>query len=92
MAFPLLLPISTNRGSCVPICPHCGKPLWGWQEPRDHWYDRIALILLLVFTLFAVLMCLALVMLGWLMPFQGNPTLVQVVVSDFNWLLSHRLW
>ena len=32
------------------------------------------------------------VVLRWLLPFGGDPSLLEIFIGDLRWLLSRRLW
>lgn len=81
------LPIFIHHSALEPErCPHCNKVI----EPKEvgsFWWP-----LLYTTILAAIIIWLVLIVVMWISPYEGNPTLLEVIKGQIEWVKTKRVF
>lgn len=75
-----------------PRCPQCDHALPGWEPPRYSIWDNGWFLVAAALALITCCVAVFFTLLEWLMPFDGHPTLWEVIKGNVSALLSKRMW
>lgn len=91
---PIMIPINNEPEKCpkchcdediISVCKNCGYEYK--DENPTRWYEILIFIAIILFIIWLVfVLCL------WLMPLEGNPTLLEVIKGTVIFFASKKIW